>query len=129
MAEWGTGASARHSEGHRTNSAGLLGVSFLMRAYCPFGQVCYAAVMIHDLITAFLVAFAAVTASELLTRIVVFGERHLCHLLKSYQRYYNEARTHLSLSKDAPVSRGVQAVGHILCLPILGGLHHQYVRI
>jgi hypothetical protein len=25
-------------------------------------------------------------------------------------------------------SRGVQAVGRILCLPILGGLHHQYVR-
>jgi hypothetical protein len=49
--------------------------------------------------------------------------------LKSYQRYYNEARTHLSLSKDAPVSRGVQAVGRILCQPILGGLHHQYVRI
>jgi hypothetical protein len=41
----------------------------------------------------------------------------------------NEARTHLSLHKDAPVSRGVQAVGRILCLPILGGLHHQYVRI
>jgi hypothetical protein len=63
------------------------------------------------------------------TRLVVLGERHLCQLLKSYQRYYNEARTHLSLSKDAPVSRGVQAVGRILCLPILGGLHHQYVRI
>jgi hypothetical protein len=69
------------------------------------------------------------TARECLDCVVVFGERHLCHLLKSYQRYYNEARTHLSLSKDAPVSRGVQTVGHILCLPILGGLHHQYVRI
>ena len=66
---------------------------------------------------------------ECLDCVVVFGERHLRHLLKSYQRYYNEARTHLSLSKDAPVSRGVQAVGRILCLPILGGLHHQYVRI
>jgi transposase InsO family protein len=66
---------------------------------------------------------------ECLDYVVVFGERHLCHLLKSYQRYYNEARTHLSLSKDAPVSRGVQTGGHILCLPILGGLHHQYVRI
>jgi len=66
---------------------------------------------------------------ECLDYVVVFGERHLCHLLKSYQRYYNEARTHLSLSKDAPVSRGVQAVGRILCLQILDGLHHQYVRI
>jgi transposase InsO family protein len=58
---------------------------------------------------------------ECLDYVVVLGERHLCQLLKSYQRYYNEARTHLSLSKDAPVSRGVQAVGRILCLPILGG--------
>src|SRR6266480_4383303 len=66
---------------------------------------------------------------ECLDYVVVFGERHLRHLLGSYQRYYNEARTHLSVSKDAPVSRGVQAVGRILCLPILGGLHHQYVRI
>jgi transposase InsO family protein len=66
---------------------------------------------------------------ECLDYFVVFGERHLCYVLKSYQRYYNEARTHLSLSKDAPVSRDVQAVGHILCLPILGELHHQYVRI
>jgi hypothetical protein len=40
-------------------------------------------------------------------------------------KYYNGARTHLSLEKDAPVSRAV----HILCGPILGGLHHQYARI
>ncbi len=47
----------------------------------------------------------------------------------SYQRYYNEARTHLSLSKDAPVSRAVQTVGSIIATPLQGGLHHQYVRI
>ena len=52
---------------------------------------------------------------ECLDNVVVFGERHLRHLLKSYQRYYNEARTHLSLSKDAPISRAVQAVGRIVC--------------
>jgi hypothetical protein len=56
----------------------------------------------------------------------VFGERHL---LLSYMQYYNEARTHLSLEKDAPVSRAVDRAGHILCRPILGGLHHQYARI
>jgi hypothetical protein len=43
--------------------------------------------------------------------------------------YYNGARTHLSLNKDAPVPRAVQAIGRILPTPILGGLHHQYVRI
>jgi hypothetical protein len=44
-------------------------------------------------------------------------------------KYYNGTRTHLSLEKDAPVSRAVDRAGHILCRPILGGLHHQYARI
>jgi len=60
---------------------------------------------------------------------VVFGEQHLRQLLGSYQRYYNEARTHLSLNKETPASRAVQAVGRIVAVPHLGGLHHQYVRI
>ena len=50
-------------------------------------------------------------------------------LLHSYQRYYNEVRTHLSLHKDAPVPREVRAAGRVLAVPILGGLHHQYVRV
>src|SRR6266404_2804541 len=47
----------------------------------------------------------------------------------SYMKYCNGARTHLSLEKDAPFSRAVERAGQILCRPILGGLHHQYVRI
>ena len=43
--------------------------------------------------------------------------------------YRNEARTHLSLNKDAPVPRAVQGVGQIFAKPHLGGLHHHYVRI
>ena len=58
-----------------------------------------------------------------------FGEPHLRHLLGSYQKYYNDARTHLSLDKDAPVSRTIEEVGSIIAKPLLGGLHHQYVRI
>src|SRR5712664_2718949 len=66
---------------------------------------------------------------DCLDHVIVFSERHLRHLLNSYQKYYNEARTHLSLHKDAPVSRAVDRAGHILCRPILGGLHHRYARI
>jgi hypothetical protein len=58
---------------------------------------------------------------------VVFGERHLRHVLLSYMDY-NGARTHLSLNKDAPISRAAEAAGRILYRPILGGLHHQYAR-
>ncbi len=66
---------------------------------------------------------------ECLDHIVVFGERHLRHILLSYMTYYNEVRTHLSLEKDTPVSRAVERTGHIVCRPVLGGLHHQYIRI
>jgi len=66
---------------------------------------------------------------DCLDHVVVFGEQHLRHLLNSYQRYYNEVRTHLSLKKDAPLRRDVRRVGRVLPLPILGGLHHQYVRV
>ena len=32
---------------------------------------------------------------ECLDHVVVFGERHLRHVLLSYMNYYNETRTHL----------------------------------
>jgi transposase InsO family protein len=66
---------------------------------------------------------------DCLDHVVVFGDRHLRHLLRSYQKYYNEARTHLSLHKDAPIARSVQIVGRTLAMPVLGGLHHKYIRI
>ncbi len=33
------------------------------------------------------------------------GERHLRHVLSCYMEYYNAARAHLSLGKDAPIRR------------------------
>jgi transposase InsO family protein len=42
---------------------------------------------------------------ECIDHIVVFGERHLRHVLLSHMSYYNGTRTHLSLNKDAPKSR------------------------
>jgi transposase InsO family protein len=61
---------------------------------------------------------------ECIDHIVVFGERHLRHVLLSYKDYHNAARTHLALNKDAPVSRAAQTAGRIFCHPILGALHH-----
>jgi len=66
---------------------------------------------------------------ECVDHFVVLGHAHLRRILKSYARYYNETRTHLALDKDAPLSRTVKRAGRILCRPVLGGLHHQYVRI
>src|SRR6266850_3412418 len=58
---------------------------------------------------------------ECLDHVVVFGERHLRHMLQSYMKYHNEIRTHLSLEKDASVSRAVKLAGTILCRPVLAG--------
>jgi len=66
---------------------------------------------------------------ECLDHMVVFGEADLRRLLKSYASYYNRVRTHLSLNKNAPLFRPRQTVGNIMSIPILGGLHHLYVRV
>ena len=66
---------------------------------------------------------------ECLDYIIVSGEAHLRWSLKSHADYYNSAGTHRSLHKDAPISRPVQRIGIIRSHPILGGLHHHYVRV
>jgi transposase InsO family protein len=66
---------------------------------------------------------------ECLDQVVIFSEMHLRQILCAYAAYYNQARTHLALQKDAPLHRAVQRSGAILAMPILAGLHHQYIRI
>jgi len=66
---------------------------------------------------------------ECLDQIIIFGEAHLRWVLSAYAAYYNQARTHLALHKDAPSHRSVQRSGAIFGIPIVAGLHHQYVRM
>lgn len=66
---------------------------------------------------------------ECVDHFIILGEAHLRRILRTYARYYNDMRTHWSLDKDAPVSRSVQRIGSINSRPILGGLHHHYVRV
>jgi transposase InsO family protein len=66
---------------------------------------------------------------ECLDQMVIFSEAHLRRILSGYAAYYNQARTHLALEKDAPLHRAIQRSGAIAVIPILAGLHHQYVRI
>jgi transposase InsO family protein len=73
--------------------------------------------------------FIGTLRRECLDRVVIFGEVHLRRILSAYAGYYNQTRTHLALQKDAPLRRPVQRFGRIAAIPILAGLHHQYVRI
>ena len=66
---------------------------------------------------------------ECLDHVVVFGEQHLRHVLLSYMEYYNSARTHLSFEQGRAGITRDSGRRLILPTPILGGLHHQYVRI
>jgi transposase InsO family protein len=66
---------------------------------------------------------------ECLDQVIILSETHLRRILSAYAAYYNQARTHLALQKDAPLHRAVRRSGAIVAIPILAGLHHQYVRI
>ena len=65
---------------------------------------------------------------ECVDHVIVLGEAHLRRILQAYFAYYNEIRTHRSLDKDASLRRPIQRAGIISSSPILGGLHHHYVR-
>ncbi len=67
---------------------------------------------------------------ELLDHVIVLNEEHLRRRLQSYLRYYHASRTHLALEKDAPEPRAVEPPEHgrVVALPLVGGLHHRYVR-
>ena len=66
---------------------------------------------------------------ECVDHFIILGEAHLRRILRTYARYYNDIRTHWSLDKDAPVVRPVQRAGSMKACPILGGLHHHYLRV
>ena len=67
---------------------------------------------------------------ECLDHVIVFNEASLHRHVKSFLAYYHESRTHLSLDKDTPETRPVQATeaGRIVTIPQVGGLHHRYER-
>ena len=67
--------------------------------------------------------------ARVIHHVVTLGEAHLRRILTKISAYYNELRTHRSLSKDAPIHRAIQHVGRIISAPVLGGLHHHIGRI
>ena len=67
---------------------------------------------------------------ECLDHVIVWNRRSLHRVLQSYFAYYQSARTHLSLAKDAPEPRAVEPPeqGRVVAFPQVGGLHHRYQR-
>jgi transposase InsO family protein len=67
---------------------------------------------------------------ECLDHMIVLGERHLRRVLARYMSYDHGARTHLSLEKDTPAPRRIQAPteGRVVAFAEVGRLHHRYER-
>jgi len=67
---------------------------------------------------------------ECLDRVIVLNEAHLHRILRAHFAYYHEARTHLSLDRNAPIPRKVEppSRGPVIAISQVGGLHHRYTR-
>ena len=67
---------------------------------------------------------------ECLDRVIVFNEQQLSQILESYFEYYHKVRPHRGLSHDSPIPRPVESPdrGKVTELPLVGGLHHHYLR-
>lgn len=67
---------------------------------------------------------------ECLDHLLIFGERQLTRVLKSYAHYFNQHRPHQGLAQRIPQPPELSPIGTgcVLSIPILGGLHHTYTR-
>jgi transposase InsO family protein len=93
---------------------------------------------IHEVLTAphrpwqnaYVERFVGSVRRECLDHVMVFHEAGLRRILKDYFQYYEGCRTHLSLEKDAPIGRPIEppALGQVIEIPQVGGLHHLYTR-
>jgi transposase InsO family protein len=69
---------------------------------------------------------------ECLDHVIILNERHLWRVLRAYFDSFNGARPHQGIEQQRPdcvAARGAaQGTGHIMAVPVLGGLHHDYQR-
>ena len=68
---------------------------------------------------------------ECLDHVILLNKTHLRRVLTSYIQYNHRSRTHLALEKDTPDHRPATetAIGPIVVIPEVGGLHHRFERI
>jgi len=71
---------------------------------------------------------------ECLDHFLIFHEKQLSRLLMAYAEYFNHARPHQGIQQQVPVlpvlsvPRANQP-NHLIAVPVLGGLHHDYQRV
>jgi transposase InsO family protein len=80
----------------------------------------------------FVERFGGSLRHEVLDHVIVLNEAHLERLLKEYiEEYYHTERPHQGLEGQTPEPspRPLQPPSNVIAIPVLGGLHHRYVRV
>lgn len=70
----------------------------------------------------------------MLDHVIVLRQGHLERLLREFiDEYYHVARPHQGLDGDTPIPQtkppGISSPSKLIAIPVLGGLHHRYVRV
>ena len=72
---------------------------------------------------------------ECLDYVLILNEAHLRQVLAEWVEHFNGGRPHQGLRQRIPSETGrrfdneTSLTGHIVALPVLGGLHHDYRRV
>ena len=82
----------------------------------------------------FLERYIGTLRRELLDHVIILSEEHLKGLLKEFiEEYYHIARPHQGLDGDPPFPAAkpepVTGANRLVSIPVVGGLHHRYVRM
>ena len=78
--------------------------------------------------------FVGTLRRELLDHVIVLSQAHLERLLREFiEDYYHTDRPHQGLGGQTPIPHEKPAVisgpTKLVSIPVLGGLHHRYVRV
>jgi transposase InsO family protein len=71
---------------------------------------------------------------ECLDHLLILSEKQLHRVLRAYVAYFNRARPHQGIQQQVPQREvtfipSAQPDEHIISVPVLGGLHHEYRRV
>jgi len=77
--------------------------------------------------------FIGTLRRELLDHVIVLSQAHLDRLLREFIEYYHVSRPHQGLDGDTPIAHekpsALNSPDQVISIPVLGGLHHKYLRI
>jgi hypothetical protein len=61
--------------------------------------------------------------------VIVLNQAHLERLLKEFiEGYYHTGRPHQGPAGGPPVPQAPPGEGELICVPVVGGIHHRYYR-